>query len=282
MAAAKLAKDDAVTDAARLKVLKAWQKEAGVPGTIVDLRGGGGAQAGGGDLEVSVKGQVSGTEYVLRHHNEQNDGGSGDMKEFRWVHPSGSDVKLTLVKAAGLKSADVNGSSDPYVKFVDSTGKEVAKSPVVKKSLDPEWNFETSFKAVGDVTLQVWDKDTFTKDDPLGNATLKVGDLSAEAAEKTLDLDTQGTVTLSVAATSDGGSRPTSLPQTRLMCLNGIKEHESPFAKRHVDECYLFTVEGSTLHVVMGKMKDNGSFSKEDDEECAYEGAVTSLDIVDK
>ena len=58
-------------------------------------------------------------------------------------------------------------SSDPYV-VVKVDGKKVGKTPVVKKNLNPEWNFviECEVRAPQNsvIELKIWDKDLATSD----------------------------------------------------------------------------------------------------------------------
>jgi len=49
------------------------------------------------------------------------------------------NLTVTLVRAKSLIAADRGGSSDPYVVF-RVNGKDVHKSEVVKKTLNPEYN----------------------------------------------------------------------------------------------------------------------------------------------
>ena len=47
-------------------------------------------------------------------------------------------LKILLKKGVGLKAADLNGKSDPYV--IVCCGKQERKSKIIKKTLDPVWN----------------------------------------------------------------------------------------------------------------------------------------------
>lgn len=49
------------------------------------------------------------------------------------------NMTVTLVRAKNLIAADRGGASDPYVVF-KLNGKEVHKSEVVKKTVNPEYN----------------------------------------------------------------------------------------------------------------------------------------------
>ena len=98
---------------------------------------------------------------------------------------SGGVLRVKLSYAVGLKSADSNGYSDPYVKL--SLGKQTFKSSTVKKSLNPRWDELFSFRVnsyheVANSTLEVacWDWDRFSRDDSLGNGALQLGRLAAQ------------------------------------------------------------------------------------------------------
>ena len=98
-------------------------------------------------------------------------------------------VHVEVHSGQNLISADTNGFSDPYVKVGqtphDPTLSKKAqkafgvKTPVCKKTLNPEWGFASSF-AVSDaigVEFLVKDDDKVGHNDPLGEATLPLADL---------------------------------------------------------------------------------------------------------
>ena len=80
-------------------------------------------------------------------------------------------LKVRLERAAGLKAADPNGKSDPYV-VLETGGLKTQKSSVVPKTLDPVWN--ESFEFAGTLQqflgtgleLRFWDKDTSASTTP--------------------------------------------------------------------------------------------------------------------
>lgn len=85
-------------------------------------------------------------------------------------------LQIIIVSAEGLRAADLNGLSDPYVRC-EVPGKKDFKSetPVVCKTLNPVWNHELKCPDYtnGDpVLFTVFDKDLATKDDCLGKAVL--------------------------------------------------------------------------------------------------------------
>ncbi|CRG83503.1 Tricalbin-1 [Talaromyces islandicus] len=103
------------------------------------------------------------------------------------------DLRIDVLDAADLPSADRNGFSDPYCKFkVD--GKDVYKTKVQKKTLHPAWNeyFETPIKSRigGDFRVDVYDWDFGDQADFLGGALINLEKLEPfQSEEVTLKLD---------------------------------------------------------------------------------------------
>ncbi|CAL5869238.1 uncharacterized protein PFLUO_LOCUS3466 [Penicillium psychrofluorescens] len=102
-------------------------------------------------------------------------------------------LRVEVLDAADLPSADRNGYSDPYCKFrlVD---KEVFKTKVQKKTLHPAWNefFETSIKSrIGaDFHVDVYDWDFGDKADFLGATSIDLEKLEPFSVhEMTLPLN---------------------------------------------------------------------------------------------
>ncbi|XP_077245147.1 GTPase activating protein 1-like [Tasmannia lanceolata] len=83
-------------------------------------------------------------------------------------------LRVRVVKGINLAVRDVR-TSDPYV--VLRMGKQKLKTHVVKNNVNPEWNEELTL-SIGDpilpVILTVFDKDTFTCDDRMGEAELDI------------------------------------------------------------------------------------------------------------
>ncbi|EED19084.1 membrane bound C2 domain protein (vp115), putative [Talaromyces stipitatus ATCC 10500] len=103
------------------------------------------------------------------------------------------ELRVDVLDAADLPSADRNGYSDPYCKF-KLDGKDVYKTKVQKKTLHPAWNefFETSIKSrIGaNFRVDVWDWDFGDKADFLGGADINLEMLEPfHSQEVTLDLD---------------------------------------------------------------------------------------------
>ena len=92
-----------------------------------------------------------------------------------------SKLYLTIVRGQNLLASDLNGKSDPYC-IVQCAG-EKQRTPTIKKTLNPEWNYRMEFggkltsRQVGaddEVVVRLYDHDTFSKDDPLGEVHIPI------------------------------------------------------------------------------------------------------------
>ena len=110
-----------------------------------------------------------------------------------------------LGSAAGLKAADMNGLSDPYVYL--RSGERTTQSSVVAKTLEPMFSEDLEFfgtfgelSAAG-LTLEVYDKNAMRFDVLLGSVTVSLEGLKGAAylpfAE--MALDEQGTLSFAVS-----------------------------------------------------------------------------------
>lgn len=114
-------------------------------------------------------------------------------------------VRVTLKRAYGLKAADSNGKSDPYVKVVH--GAKTKKTKIIYKELDPVWNETVEFEALTmsellreGLTLKVFDHDTIGFDDPLGELRVGCEELRRlDHVDYVERLPTQGTLVFAVA-----------------------------------------------------------------------------------
>ncbi|KAL9254856.1 C2-DOMAIN ABA-RELATED 3-like protein [Drosera capensis] len=83
-------------------------------------------------------------------------------------------LRVKVVRGINLAVRDVR-SSDPYVTI--RMGRQKLKTRVIKKDINPEWHEDLTF-SVSDpnlpIKLVVYDHDTFSKDDPMGEAELDI------------------------------------------------------------------------------------------------------------
>ena len=90
----------------------------------------------------------------------------------------GGTLKVKVVSARGLKAADRNGLSDPYVKV--AIGSKAQKTDVVHETLDPtfdatlEFHFDDISQLIGchTVHVQAWDWDKIGRNDSLGKGQI--------------------------------------------------------------------------------------------------------------
>ncbi|CAI9780815.1 unnamed protein product [Fraxinus pennsylvanica] len=83
-------------------------------------------------------------------------------------------LRITIKRGINLAKRDVR-SSDPYV--IVQLGKQKLKTRVVRKSLNPEWNEELTLMIADrnlPIKLEVYDKDTFSLDDKMGDAEIDI------------------------------------------------------------------------------------------------------------
>ncbi|KAG0449377.1 hypothetical protein HPP92_027417 [Vanilla planifolia] len=83
-------------------------------------------------------------------------------------------LKVRVLRGVDLAIRDLR-SSDPYV--VLRLGRQKLKTRVIKRNLNPEWNEELTLSVEDPslpVKLEVYDSDTFSFDDPMGNAEFSI------------------------------------------------------------------------------------------------------------
>ncbi|XP_041652052.1 synaptotagmin VIII [Cheilinus undulatus] len=99
---------------------------------------------------------------------------------LRYV-PTAGKLTVVILEAKNLKSMDISGTSDPYVKVqltLDKRKWKKRKTTVKKKTLSPYFNesfiFDVTFDQIQRVNLviSVWDHDDLTRNDTMGKIFL--------------------------------------------------------------------------------------------------------------
>ncbi|XP_030281488.1 synaptotagmin VIII isoform X1 [Sparus aurata] len=99
---------------------------------------------------------------------------------LRYV-PTAGKLTVVILEAKNMKSMDIGGSSDPYVKVqlaLDKRKWKKRKTSIKKKTLNPYYNesftFDVSFEQIQRVNLviSVWDHDAMTRNDAMGKIFL--------------------------------------------------------------------------------------------------------------
>ncbi|KAH9534804.1 hypothetical protein CY35_17G022800 [Sphagnum magellanicum] len=150
---------------------------------------------------------------------------SQEPKQADWFHmeekPPVATVVLEILEAAALRSADLNGLSDPFVKGTLSMKKFSTK--IIWKTLNPKWDekFElpiASWELPNLLMLKIFDKDHFHNDD-LGFCVVPINDYQDGERHdlwlplqdvKTGKIHLAITVTNHPAATTNYSDKPTN------------------------------------------------------------------------
>ena len=159
-------------------------------------------------------------------------------------------LHITIKRAVGLRAADDNRTSDPYVKLV--IGSEERKIQPQMKTLDPVWNTEVAFENVSYnamcsslLEVSVWDHDTFSLNDSLGAVALRLRDFDLGTGELYADIEvalndgqrTPGRVTLSLRwehATPPAGMLLVHLSHAAGLVANDLNGKCDPFVTLHL------------------------------------------------
>ena len=128
-------------------------------------RSGGGAQG--------LKDRLGGGSKVSLLGSPTSDVGDRDA-----LVPQGN-IRLELAEAKNLIKADMIGKADPYA--VISYGNDKVKTPAIKNTQNPNWDFDTNIptdpNGPDTVKIDVFDKDRLGKDKHLGGAAIDIPDL---------------------------------------------------------------------------------------------------------
>jgi uncharacterized membrane protein YhaH (DUF805 family) len=121
-------------------------------------------------------------------------------KKYATPNPAGT-LKVHIASASGLKAANGDGTSDPYV--IARVGGIEKQTKVIEKTLDPTWGetLEIEVAALEEaiasgLTLTVYDKNTMRFDVNLGEALVSLEELKKKQLKplkRTAKLSEQGT-----------------------------------------------------------------------------------------
>lgn len=110
-------------------------------------------------------------------------------------------LKVRVVRGVHLAICDpLTHSSDPYV--VLRHGQQKVKSSIKYRTINPEWNEELTLSItnmMNPVKIELFDHDTFTKDDSMGNAEFCILNF-VEIAKQDLSDVPDGTVMKTIHA----------------------------------------------------------------------------------
>ncbi|KAJ1548137.1 hypothetical protein HK096_003931, partial [Nowakowskiella sp. JEL0078] len=103
------------------------------------------------------------------------------------------EITLTVHQARNLIAADRSGTSDPYVKIMTTVGtvaKNIHKTAIIKKNLNPTWNDTCSIRIGVDigfdlpaVKLVLRDHNILKSDTDIGEATLDINSIISKSDE---------------------------------------------------------------------------------------------------
>merc|ERR1719341_2549440 len=145
--------------------------------------------------------------------------------------PKERTLKLTVISARKLKKSGLFGKADPYVAL--TYGSHKTKSSVVKNNLNPEWNFDNLLtineKASDEVLLEVYDKDTGSKDDFMGRVSLPISELTTLKQGQWIPLQKtkSGEICLSCVFVSDLESSGASGDRDAFERVESVEELET-------------------------------------------------------
>lgn len=142
---------------------------------------------------------------------------------------------LKLISGEGLMAADRNGKSDPFI-VVSVDGKDVYKTEIVKKSLNPVWNESTKIavpsRKHSKIALHVFDWDRAGTNDPLGDAYVDLYKIKPKSEYSwDLPLSTQGHIKVKglfapgyIEAGLQTVNKPTGIAAAPLKAVGGVTQ----------------------------------------------------------
>ncbi|XP_062155369.1 elicitor-responsive protein 3-like [Alnus glutinosa] len=123
-------------------------------------------------------------------------------------------LEVLLVSAKGLENTDFLSNMDPYV-ILTCRSQEQRSSVASGQGSEPKWNESFVFTindGASELSLKIMDKDTFTKDEFVGEATIPLeplfiqGSLPSTAYSIVKDQEYCGEIRVGLTFTIEGGS----------------------------------------------------------------------------
>lgn len=103
-------------------------------------------------------------------------------------------IKVTVTCGINLKNPNITevDEADPYVKI--NLGKNSSKSSISKCGKNPKWDhtWKAKYKMEPELKFSVFDKDTFTADDPMGSVTVQLNTIPKDGWRGNLILMEKG------------------------------------------------------------------------------------------
>ncbi|KAG9485633.1 hypothetical protein GDO78_008623, partial [Eleutherodactylus coqui] len=143
------------------------------------------------DVTLQYKGEIIiGLHYIPPEKNltlplESVTGKKSFKKSKKVPMPTGGILEVLVKEAKNLTAVKSRGTSDTFVKgylLPDNNKSTKHKTPIIKKSVNPQWNHTFSFTSLQPVDLQnvsleltVWDKESLSSNIFLGGVCLGCG-----------------------------------------------------------------------------------------------------------
>lgn len=152
-------------------------------------------------------------------------------------------LRIHVQRGVNLAIRDVN-TSDPYI--IIRMGKQKLKTRVIKSNVNPEWNEDLTL-SVSDpnhpVMLEVYDKDTFSLDDKMGDAEFDISSF-IEALKMRLEGLPNGTVIKKILPTREN----CLAEESSIVWSNGRVVQNLFLRLRHV-ECGEVEIQLEWIHI---------------------------------
>merc|ERR1712137_1076569 len=155
-------------------------------------------------------------EKVVREKDLEFKKGSAGCGQEQEMPPLPGFLTVRVLRGVNLVSRDATGS-DPYV--VLNLDNQKVKTSVIKKTVNPVWNEDLTLavrNAATPIKLEVFDKDTFSKDDRMGDAEFDI-----EALMQIIQMDLEDIRSGTVVRTVRPSKQCCLADESRIIWENG-------------------------------------------------------------